>query len=112
MAINEISALIISMAPTISAVVGIIVSLIVGIKKIKASNNNVVEQLKADNEAAKAELLKSNKQIIEANAVLITSNEQLRYLQSLSALAVTGDKDAQIKLKNLVHVVLYHLEIC
>lgn len=78
MAINEISALIISMAPTISAVVGIIVSLVVGIKKIKASNNNVVEQLKADNEAAKAELLKSNKQIIEANAILITSNEQLK----------------------------------
>lgn len=76
--ISEIQALVISLAPTISAVVGIIVSLVVGIKKIKNSNNNVIEQLKADNEAAKAELLKSNKQIIEANAVLITSNEQLK----------------------------------
>ena len=30
-----------------------------------------------------------------------TSAEELRYLQSLSALAVTGDTEAQIKLKNI-----------
>lgn len=77
MEISEITALIMSLAPTISAVIGIIVSLVAGIKRIKQANKDVIEEVKANNEAAKEEWLKSNHEIIEANLKLACENYNL-----------------------------------
>jgi len=51
MEINEITALVMSLAPTISAVIGVIVSLIVGIKRIKHDNRDTLDECRKQNAA-------------------------------------------------------------
>ena len=56
---------IIEFSPAITAVIGIIVSLIVGIKKIKANNEQTIQEVKSNNEQI-LELYKEEKEKREA----------------------------------------------
>ena len=57
----------IELTPAVTAVIGIVVALIVGIKKIKAANKETVDDVKA-----------TNKQMREANEVLMRQNLELK----------------------------------
>lgn len=74
MAINEITALIMSMAPTISAVIGIIVSIAVGIKRIKQANRDTLEECRKQNAA----VVENVAQIAQNNEDLRRENEELK----------------------------------
>ncbi len=74
MAINEITALIMSMAPTISAVIGIIVSVAVGIKRIKQANRDTLEECRKQNAA----VVENVAQIAQNNEDLRRENEELK----------------------------------
>ena len=67
MEISQIYDIIIAAAPAVTAVIGMIVSLAVGIKKIKANNE---EQLK--------EMRQTQVKIIEINAAQKKDNDELR----------------------------------
>lgn len=76
MEINEITALIMSLAPTISAVIGVIVSLIVGVKRIKRDNKDTLEECRKQNAA----VIENVAQIVKENDKLKAENEELREL--------------------------------
>ena len=76
MEINEITALIMSLAPTISAVIGVIVSLIVGVKRIKHDNKDTLEECRKQNAA----VIENVAQIVKENDKLKAENEELREL--------------------------------
>jgi FtsZ-binding cell division protein ZapB len=67
MEISEITELIISYAPAISSVIGIIISLIVGIKRIKQANRDTLEECRKQNAA-----------VVENVAQIARNNEELR----------------------------------
>lgn len=74
MEISEITALVISMAPTISAVVGIIVSLAVGIKRIKQANRDTLDECRKQN----AEVVIKIEHVAKDNETLKRENEELK----------------------------------
>ena len=74
MAINEITALIMSLAPTISAVIGIIISVVVGIKRIKQANTDTLEECRKQN----ASVVKNVAQIAQKNDELTRENAELK----------------------------------
>lgn len=74
MAINEITALIMSLAPTISAVIGIIVSVAVGIKRVKQANKDTLDECRKQN----ASVIENVAQIAQKNEQLTRENEELK----------------------------------
>ena len=74
MEISELTALIISLAPTISAVVGIIVSLAVGIKRIKQANRDTLDECRKQN----AEVVIKVEHVAKDNENLKRENEELK----------------------------------
>lgn len=65
-----------SLAPTISAVIGVIVSLIVGVKRIKHDNRDTLEECRKQNAA----VIENVAQIVKENDKLKAENEELREL--------------------------------
>lgn len=78
MEINEISTLIIAYAPAITALIGVLVSLIVGIKRVKNNNNKACAEMRQENNKTVKELKEANDNLIEKNDALIKANEELR----------------------------------
>lgn len=74
MEISQITALIISLAPTISAVIGIIVSLAVGIKRIKQANKDTLDECRKQN----AEVVIKVEHVAKDNENLKRENEELK----------------------------------
>lgn len=74
MEINEITALIMSLAPTISAVIGIIVSVAVGIGRIKQANRDTLDECRKQN----ASVIENVAQIAQKNEDLTRENEELK----------------------------------
>ncbi len=74
MEISQITALIISLAPTISAVLGIIVSLAVGIKRIKQANRDTLDECRKQN----AEVVIKVEHVAKDNENLKRENEELK----------------------------------
>lgn len=63
MDISQITEFIITAAPAVTAIIGVVVALIVGIKQIKNTNNETLQDVKKTNRemlAANTELLKEN----------------------------------------------------
>lgn len=67
MEISAIQEIIIAAAPAITAIIGIIVSLIAGIKRIKQANRDTLEECR-----------KQNASVIENVAKIAKDNEELR----------------------------------
>ena len=67
MEISEIATYIIQLAPAITALIGVVVSLVVGIKKIKASNEETITNVK-----------QLNKEVLESNKALTAENKALK----------------------------------
>ena len=67
MEISAIQEIIISAAPAITAIIGIIVSLIAGIKRIKQANRDTLEEMRNKNAA-----------IVENVAQIAQNNDELR----------------------------------
>lgn len=65
---------IIEFSPAITAVIGILVSLIVGIKKVKNHTDAVLRDVKSTNE----QILERHDQLVADNAELRHENEELR----------------------------------
>lgn len=78
MEISEISTLIIAYAPAITAVIGVIVSLFVGIAKIRQANKSTVNELIDANKDTVKEIKESNAKLLEANAQIIADNLELK----------------------------------
>lgn len=76
MEINEITALIMSLAPTISAIIGVIVSLIVGLNRIKHDNRDTLDECRKQNAA----VIENVAQVVKENDKLKAENEELREL--------------------------------
>ena len=74
MEISQITALIISLAPTISAVIGIIVSLAVGIKRVKQANRDTLEECRKQN----AEVVIKIEHVAKDNESLKRENEEVK----------------------------------
>lgn len=74
MEISEITALILSLAPAVSAVIGIIVSLVVGIKRIKHDNRDTLEECRKQN----ASVIENVAQIAQKNDELTRENAELK----------------------------------
>ena len=93
MEISEITALIMSMAPTISAVIGIIVSVAVGIKRIKQANRDTLDECRKQN----ASVIENVAQIAQKNEELTRENEELKkdlrkVMAKLSHVHIENDK--------------------
>ena len=71
---EQVMQYLIEFSPAITAVIGILVSLIVGIKKIKGHNDKTLEEVKA----AEAKIVDLNAQILEENEKLRNENQQLQ----------------------------------
>ena len=74
MEISQIYEIIIAAAPAITAVVGIIVSLIAGIKRIKHDNTETLNEIRSKN----AEVIENVAQIAQNNEDLKRENEELK----------------------------------
>ena len=74
MEISEIYAIIISAAPAITAIIGIIVSLVAGIKRIKQANRDTLEEIRSKNAA----VIENVAQIAKNNEELRQENEELK----------------------------------
>ena len=73
MEISEITALILSLAPAVSAVIGIIVSLVVGIKRIKHDNTDTLNECRKQNASIRenvAQIAQNNEDLRRENAEL------------------------------------------
>lgn len=78
MEINQITQMIIEFAPVITALIGVMVSLIVGISRIKNSNTNTYNNIRRENEKTIEGFKEVNQSLIEENAHLREANEELR----------------------------------
>lgn len=78
MEISEITNIIMSCAPAITAVIGIIVALGVGIGNIKRANKDTVESAKQAHRDTIEEVRKQNAEIIENVAQIAKNNEKLK----------------------------------
>ena len=74
MEISAIQEIIISAAPAITAIIGIIVSLIAGIKRIKQANRDTLEEVRSKNAA----IVENVAQIAQNNEELKRENEELK----------------------------------
>lgn len=74
MEISELTALIMGLAPAISAVIGIIVSLAVGIKRIKHDNTDTINEVRDTN----AKIIENVAQIVKINEDMAAENAKLR----------------------------------
>ena len=74
----EISAIIIEFTPAITAVIGIIVAVVSGFKKIKGHNTATIKVIKENQEELMAEIKDTNAKLIEANEQVLKDNEDLR----------------------------------
>lgn len=74
MEISEITALILSLAPAATAVIGVIVSLIVGIKRIKHDNTDTLNECRKQN----ASVIENVAQIAQKNDELTRENAELK----------------------------------
>lgn len=74
MEISEIYAIIISAAPAITAIIGIIVSLAAGIKRIKQANRDTLDECRKQNAA----IIENVAQIAKNNQELREENEELK----------------------------------
>lgn len=78
MEINQITQMIIEFAPVITALIGILVSVIVGIRKIKNDNATTYGNIKQSNEQTINELKSTNAQLIQNNEQLVSDNAELK----------------------------------
>jgi cell division protein FtsB len=78
MEINQITQMIIEFAPVITALIGILVSLIIGIRRIKNSNEKTYGEIRKDNSNTINQLTDMNAQLVEANNKLRQENEALK----------------------------------
>lgn len=78
MEINEIYAIIIAAAPAITAVIGIVVALGVGIGNIKRANNTVINESKDAHQKTMAEIKISNEELKAFNVELVKTNQELK----------------------------------
>lgn len=78
MEINQVTQMIIEFAPIITTLIGILVSIVVGINKIKSSNTNTYNNIKRTNDNIVKELKETNDKLVEDNKYLREANEQLR----------------------------------
>ena len=67
MEINQVTQMIIEFAPVITALIGILVSLIIGIRKIKNSNDKTYTEIKLNNDNVVNELKARIKNTININ---------------------------------------------
>ena len=74
MEISEITALILSLAPAITSVIGVIVSIVVGIKRIKHDNTDTLNECRKQNAA----VVKNVAQIAQNNEDLRRENAELK----------------------------------
>ena len=74
MEISEIYATVIAAAPAITAVIGILVSLIVGIKKVKNATDNTLSEVKRSN----AEIAHNVEKLVQRNLELEEENKELK----------------------------------
>lgn len=93
MEISQVYDAIIAAAPAITAVIGIIVSLIIGIKRIKRDNTETLSECRKQN----AEVIKNVAQIAQNNDELRRENEELKrdlrkVMSKLSHVHVKEDK--------------------
>ena len=93
MEISSITALIMSIAPAVTAVIGIIVALGVGIGNIKKANQDTVNTAKKAHKDTidmlaeqNAKLMENVSQIAQNNVELVRENEELkRHLRKIAA---------------------------
>ena len=78
MEISSITALIMSIAPAITAVIGIIVALGVGIGNIKKANKDTIDTAKQAHRDTIEAVNKQNAEIIANVAQIAQNNEKLR----------------------------------
>lgn len=78
MEINQIMQTVIEFAPAITALIGVLVSLVVGIKKIKNNNSQTYLNIKLNNEAVVKELKDANDKLIEDNQRLKEENAEFK----------------------------------
>lgn len=93
MEISQVYEIILAAAPAITAVIGIIVSLIAGVKRIKQSNKDTLEEVRNKN----AEVIKNVAQIAQKNDELTRENAELKrdlrkVMAKLSHVHVEDDK--------------------
>lgn len=93
MEISQITELILNLSPAITAVIGIIVALIVGIKRIKLANTDTLNECRKQNAAVAAEVA----QIAQKNDELTRENLELKkdlrkVMAKLSHVHVEEDK--------------------
>ena len=74
MEISEIYAAVIAAAPAITAVIGILVSLIVGIKKVKNTTDSTLSEVKRNN----AEIAHNVEKLVQRNLELEEENKELK----------------------------------
>ncbi len=74
MEISQITDLIIAAAPAITAVIGIIISLVAGIKRIKQANRDTLDEIRNKN----AKVIENVAQIAQNNEELRRENEELK----------------------------------
>ncbi|MBO7735401.1 MAG: hypothetical protein J6S67_22745 [Methanobrevibacter sp.] len=74
MEISEIYAAVIAAAPAITAVIGILVSLIVGIKKVKNTTDSTLSEVKRSN----AEIAHNVEKLVQRNIELEEENKELK----------------------------------
>lgn len=77
MEISEITAFIITLAPTISAVIGMIVTIVVGIKKIRSASDDTLNRVKQANLDTLEECRKQNAEVIQNVAQIAQKNDEL-----------------------------------
>lgn len=93
MEISEITALIMSLAPTISAVIGIIVSLVVGIRRIKHDNRDTLAECRKQNASIRenvAQIAQKNEELRQENAEL--KRDLRKVMNKLNHVHVEDDK--------------------
>lgn len=78
MEFNQVTQMIIEFAPVITALIGIMVSIIVGIARIKNSNTVTYNNIRRDNESTVSELKELNRKLAEENGELKEANAELR----------------------------------
>lgn len=74
MEISQVYEIIIAAAPAITAVIGIIISLVAGIKRIKHDNRDTLEECRKQN----AKVVENVAQIAQNNEELRRENEELK----------------------------------
>lgn len=81
MEISEVVNTIIAISPAITALIGIIVSLIVGIRKIKATSDETVKNVKETNQrmlAANMELQKENMELKKDLKIVVNTIKKIK----------------------------------